>query len=165
MRNIYHLDFKRNTQKRELVRSNRHLRSTTPLYMDPFKKDISAIKTKKLNVYHSSVAQNSPGPVANIFATPTKGFITPSTPKKTFGKESVSSEAVKEKAKYTVLFYRLLLSSKYMDKNTNQDEIILGNLSEDFITSLNISTRSESIQVFNNAFSPYRKIEYTVKTT
>ena len=103
------------------------------------------------------MAKNSPGPVANIFATPTKGFITQSTPKNTFGEESVSSKAVKEKAKYAVLFYCLFLSSKYADKNTNQEKLILGNLSEDFITSLNISTQSESICVFNNAFSTYWK--------
>ena len=67
----------------------------------------------------------------------------------------VSSEAIKEKAKYPVLFYQLFLSAKYKDPLTNQEEIIFGNFSEDFIVALNISTRSESIQVFSNAFSTY----------
>ena len=91
------------------------------------------------------------------FKTPQKiTFQTPKTPKQGFDDMSLSSEAVKEKAKHSVLFYRLLLSSKFVDQHTNQTEIILGNLSEMFLTAVNAG-RSEGTRIFNNAFSTYRK--------
>ena len=102
------------------------------------------------------MAQNSPAPGTNMFDPPPK-FYTPTTPKNIDGTESVGSEAVKEKARYAVLFYRLFLASKYIDPQDKQEELVLGNLSEDFITALNITTRSESIRVFNNTFCTYRR--------
>ena len=72
-----------------------------------------------------------------MFETPTI-FFTLATPKNLDGTKSVSLEAVKEKARYSVLFYRLFLASKYTDSTLNQEELILGNLSEDFIAALNI---------------------------
>ena len=92
-----------------------------------------------------------------MFETPNKNFYTPATSKNTDGNESISSEAVKEKARYAVLFYRLFLASKYTDPHNKQEELVLGNLSEDFRTALNISIRSESIRVFNNVFCTYWK--------
>ena len=52
----------------------------TPVY-ESVQKDISALKAKQFQQYQSSIIQYSPGPVTNIFATPTKPLITPSTPK------------------------------------------------------------------------------------
>ena len=124
-------------------------------------KDIDIIKTKHIDENNCDMTM-PPTPMVstdNPFETPNKAFLTPKTPKPHSGADdaTVSSEAVKEKARYTVLFYRLLLSSKYTDPNTDQAELILGNLSDNFLTALNISTRSESIRVFNNAFTTYRK--------
>ena len=93
------------------------------------------------------------------FKTPQKiAFQTPRTPKSTYGADdlSISSEAVKEKAKHSVLFYRLFLSAKFVDPVSKQTEIILGNLSETFLTALNAG-RSEGTRIFNNAFTTYRK--------
>ncbi len=93
------------------------------------------------------------------FRTPQRiTFQTPKTPKQGYNDDmSISSEAVKEKAKHSVLFYRLLLSSKFIiDQTTNQSEIILGNLSDTFLTAINAG-RSEGTRIFNNAFSTYRK--------
>ena len=73
------------------------------------------------------------------FRTPQKiTFQTPKTPKSGYGDElSISLETVKEKAKHSVLFYRLFLSAKFINPTTNQSEVILGNLSETFLTVLN----------------------------
>ena len=135
------------------------LEDDSPVHLS-VQKDIKAIKTKYIDSHHDKL--NVPStplvPTENPFETPHKGFFTPKTPQQqSFDDCSVSSEAIKEKARYAVLFYRLFLASKYTDPTTAQQEIILGNLSENFITALNISSRSESIRVFNNAFTTYRK--------
>ena len=94
------------------------------------------------------------------FYTPQRiTFQTPKTPKQGGYDDDmlITSKAAKEKSKHSVLFYRLLLSSKFMiDTTTNQSEIILGNLSETFLTAINAG-RSEGTCIFNNAFSTYRK--------
>ena len=134
------------------------LEDDSPVHLS-VQKDIKAIKTKYIDSHHDKL--NVPStplvPTENPFETPHKGFFTPKTPQQqSFDDCSVSSEAIKEKARYAVLFYRLFLASKYTDPTTAQQEIILGNLSENFITALNISSRSESIRVFNNSFTTYR---------
>ena len=117
---------------------------------------LDVIKSKCL----STIEQNSmdiPSKELEQFKTPQKiTFQTPKTPKQGFDDMSLSSEAVKDKAKHSVLFYRLLLSSKFVDQHTNQTEIILGNLSETFLTAVNAG-RSEGTRIFNNAFATYRK--------
>ena len=56
------------------------------------------------------------------FFTPQKiTFQTPKTPKLRYNDDmSISSEAVKEKTKHSVLFNRLRLSSKFTDQSTSQ---------------------------------------------
>lgn len=89
----------------------------SPVHLS-IKKDIMAIKTKYIDNNQNKIQLPSTPtvPTVNPFETPHKGFFTPKTPKQNFNDDcSVSSEAVKEKARYAVLFYRLLLASKYTD--------------------------------------------------
>ena len=93
------------------------------------------------------------------FRTPQKiAFHTPKTPKSIGGDDlaSITTEAVKEKAKHSVLFYRLFLSAKFVEPTSATPEIILGNLSETFLAAINAG-RSEGIRIFTNAFATYRK--------
>ena len=117
---------------------------------------INIVKTKCL----SSIERDSVAPSKDLdqFRTPQRiTFHTPKTPKQGYNDDmSISSEAVKEKAKHSVLFYRLFLSSKYTDPSTGQTEIILGNLSDTFLQAINAG-RSEGTRIFNNTFTTYRK--------
>ena len=87
----------------------------------------------------------------------TPHFMLPTTLKSLTGDESIISKTVKEKEKFLVLFYRLLLSARCTDILSNQVEITLGNLSESFLTALNTSGHFEGLRIFSNAFSTYRK--------
>ena len=83
-------------------------------------------------------------------------FQTPKTPKNYSDDFSIASEAVKDKAKHSVLFYRLFLASQFTDPQTSQKEIVLANLSETFLTAIKAG-RSEGTRIFNTAFTIYRK--------
>ena len=119
-------------------------------------KIISSLKEQCLkNISPPSVEPSDEG-----FMTPPKQaqtFCSPKPPRSVHGEESVLTETVKEKVKFSVFFYRLLLSANYDDNITNKKEIILGNLSDSFLTSLNTSGRSESQRIFTNAFTTYKK--------
>ena len=69
---------------------------------------------------------------------------------------SITSEAVKEKAKHSVLFYRVFLAAKFTDSTSAKSEIVLGNLLETFLAAINTG-RSKGIQIFTNVFATYRK--------
>ena len=93
------------------------------------------------------------------FRTPQKiTFNTPKTPKSIRGDDlaSVTSKAVREKAKHMVLFYQLFLLFEYSDLTTSTPEIVLGNLSETFLAAINAG-HSEGTRIFTNAFTTYRK--------
>jgi len=134
--------------------------------MDPdsivFKKQsviLDNLKSKCLSTIEHTPTDTVSKADLEQFRTPQKiNFQIPKTPKSgtQYDDMSISSDAVKEKAKHSVLFYRLFLSSKFTDPSTNQQEIILGNLSDTFLTAINAG-RSEGTRVFNNAFSTYRK--------
>lgn len=72
------------------------------------------------------------------------------------GDESIISKTVTEKAKFSLLFYRLLLSTRCTDILSNQVEITLGNLSESFLAQLSTG-HFEDLRIFSNAFSTYHK--------
>ncbi len=122
------------------------------------KDTLNTIKCKCLSsIEQTSTDANSKD--LDQFRTPQRiTFQTPKTPKQQGYNDdmSISSEAVKDKAKHSVLFYRLFLSSKFTDPSTGHTEIILGNLSDTFLHAVNAG-RSEGTRIFNNAFTTYRK--------
>ena len=114
---------------------------------------LNMIKSKCL----SSIEQEIASKEVDQFCTPQKiTFQTPKTPKNYGNDLSISSKAVKDKAKHSVLFYRLFLASKFKNPKTSQQEIILGNLSETFLPVINAG-RSEGTRIFNTAFTTHRK--------
>ena len=93
-----------------------------------------------------------------LFHTQQKNsFQMPKNPKIGYGNNlSILLEAVKDNAKDLVLFYLLFLTLRFTDQSNAQSEIILGNLSETFLTAINAG-RSEGTHIFNNAFTTYHK--------
>lgn len=121
-------------------------------------KILSELKTQCLQSLPSLKSSQDQHIATDSYSTPKKtSYMSPKTPKSAAGDESILSEAVREKVKYSVFFYRLFLSAKYTDTISGHTEIALGNLSEQFLTSLNSSGRSEGQCIFTNAFTTYRK--------
>ena len=114
---------------------------------------LNIIKSKCLSSIEQEVV---PRELDNLRSPQKIMFQTPKTPKNYGDDFSISSEAVKDKAKHSVLFYRLFLASQFTDPQTSQKEIVLGNLSENFLTAINAG-RSERTRIFNTAFTTYQK--------
>ena len=100
----------------------------------------------------------------NPYQTPEKMYISsPIPPQSADGAMSVASTAtavVKEKNIRTIAFYKIFFSTREYNETTKTYDLILGNVSEDFMEALEASSKTEAIAKFKTALDT-RVIEKT----